>query len=319
MAYQLGIPDALRRFGVPVEVVPGWQTRGRSSLNPGGVTCHWTAGPRGTTGRPSLNVVVNGRPGLSGPLCNVYFDRNGVAVVVAAGTANHAGRGGWRGLVGNHRVLGIEAESAGDGQGSDWTPAQRANYPKVAAALQWLTGHHDAQMVHGHNEWTTAKIDIRDWPMPLMRQQVATLLSGGSISQEDDMPAYAYANATKPQPLVKNKWKGLIIDSAKGYLTIAHQHRTVQATAYVAVSGLPEGAEIQVEAIVCAGDTWGTVQGGHLGVHEVIGTRGRAFAQIPITAATGPNQRLRLRALAFDDGVTIDTVRVKVLEWQGVR
>ncbi|RLV54837.1 N-acetylmuramoyl-L-alanine amidase [Aeromicrobium phragmitis] len=180
MAYQLGIPDALRRFGVPVEVVPGWERRGRVSLVPGGVTCHWTAGPRGARGRPSLNVVVHGRPSLSGPLCNVYFDRNGVAVVVAAGTANHAGRGNWRGLFGNHRVFGIEAESAGDLDGSDWTTAQRENYPKVAAALQWLTGNPDPQMVHGHNEWTTAKIDIRDWPMPLMRQQVAALLQGGS-------------------------------------------------------------------------------------------------------------------------------------------
>jgi len=156
--YMTRIPSDLARFGLKVELVPGWETRGSSSFAPAGVTDHWTAGPRGTKGRPSLNVCINGRPGLPGPLCNIYLAKDGTCVVVAAGRANHAGQGGFRGLVGNSAVYGIEAESGGDG---DWTPEQMAAYPRLNAAL--LSGlKRDASWAHGHNEWTPRKIDIRD-------------------------------------------------------------------------------------------------------------------------------------------------------------
>ena len=174
MPRQTGIPAALKKYGVKYETVPGWRTRGSASFNPKGVVCHWTAGPRNAKGRPSLNVVTYGRPGLSGPLCQVYLDRNGVAVVVAAGRANHAGRGGYKGLSGNSSVFGIEAECGGDG---DWTDAQREAYPKVVAALVSLTGRSE-KYVCGHNEWTTRKIDIRDWTMPKMRSEVRAVLAG---------------------------------------------------------------------------------------------------------------------------------------------
>lgn len=178
------IPSDLAKFGLTVELVPGWETRSAGSFNPGGVVCHWTAGPKASKSRPSLSVVVNGRAGLSGPLCNVYLARDGVCVVVAAGRANHAGEGGYKGMLGNSAVYGIEAECAGDG---DWTPAQRKVYPILVAAL--LSGiERDASWACGHNEWApTRKIDIRDWPMSAMRTQVASSLSNTDPSQEDDM------------------------------------------------------------------------------------------------------------------------------------
>lgn len=184
MPYQLQLPAALARRGLKVETVPGWQTRGASTFTPRGAVSHWTAGPKGTTTRPSLAICVNGRTGLPGPLCNTYLDRNGVAVVVAAGTANHAGVGGWKGLTGNSQVFGTEAECAGDG---DWTAAQRGAYPLINAAYCDLGGF-GADMVCGHCEWApTRKIDIRDWPMPAMRARVAALLANPT-PQEADMP-----------------------------------------------------------------------------------------------------------------------------------
>lgn len=185
MPYILGIPAALAARGLAVETVPGWETRGSSSFGPAGVVDHWTAGPRGATGRPSLNVVIHGRSDLPGPLCQVYLDRNGIPVVVAAGRANHAGAGGIRGLVGNSSVFGIEAEAGGDG---DWTAAQRQNYPIVNAALLDLMGR-DASWVFGHNEWAPSrKIDIRDWDMPAMRAQVGAVLKGGSVPSTPNTP-----------------------------------------------------------------------------------------------------------------------------------
>lgn len=177
------LPDALRSVGLQVEVVDGWETRSAGSFNPHGAVAHWTAGPRGTTSRPSLNVVINGRPDLRGPLCNVYLDRAGIAVVVAAGRANHAGTGGWSGLVGNSSVWGTEAESAGN---NDWTKAQILAYPRVNAAYA-KASKFAGKFVCGHHEWApTRKIDIRDWDMNQMRADVDQILlppdpSGGPL------------------------------------------------------------------------------------------------------------------------------------------
>src|SRR5690349_19817001 len=112
--------EASKRFGLRVEVVPGAETRSAGSFNPHGFVGHHTAGAK-TGVRPSLALCVNGRSDLAGPLCNDFLDRNGVDVIVACGRANHAGLGGFRGIVGNSGVWGCEAEDDGDGV---WTPAQ---------------------------------------------------------------------------------------------------------------------------------------------------------------------------------------------------
>ena len=170
------LPAALARRGLTVEVVPGWATRSAGSFNPRGAVAHWTAGPARSRTRPSLNVVTNGRPGLRGPLCNVYLDRRGIAVVVAAGRANHAGAGSWRGLVGNSAVFGTEAEAAGP---DDWTAD-----PRVNAAYCDLGGF-GPEMICGHSEWAgPRKQDINGYTTDQLRTQVADILAGG----DDDMP-----------------------------------------------------------------------------------------------------------------------------------
>ena len=113
MSRQGWIADALRDAGLAVVEVDGWRDRGSSDFWPGGVVGHQTAGPAGGGDMPSLNTLIYGRPDLAGPLGNVGLGRSGTYYVVAAGRANHAGKGGWRGLTGNSSVLGIEAENDG--------------------------------------------------------------------------------------------------------------------------------------------------------------------------------------------------------------
>jgi len=186
MPFQTGLPAALKARGLVVELVPGWETRGSSAFTPKGAVCHWTAGPANSKTRPSLNICTNGRSDLPGPLCNVYLDRNGVAVVVAAGRANHAGAGNWKGLTGNSQLFGTECEAAG---ANDFTAAQRAAYPKVNAAFADLGGF-GADMVCGHSEFALPKgrkVDINGYTMDAMRAQVAALLTNPNLV-EDDMP-----------------------------------------------------------------------------------------------------------------------------------
>ena len=148
MPYMLGVPAAIAGQSVPVEVVPGWETRGNASFNPAAVVCHWTAGPI-TGDRPSLKICVEGRPGLPGPLSQVFLTRGGVAVVVAAGRANHAGVGGWRGVVGNSAAFGIEAESAARSLSRVamiTRPARVPRTPRAAAIDSSRNARHRAYM-----------------------------------------------------------------------------------------------------------------------------------------------------------------------------
>lgn len=183
MPFKTDIGTYIQKYGVPVEYVPGWEKRGNVSFNPKAVVAHHTAGaPTGI--RPSLNVCTYGRAGLSGPLCNIFLDRNGVAVVVAAGRANHAGVGGFRGLTGNSAVFGIEAESTGVGT-LPWTDAQLKSYPKVIAGLLDSIGQ-DHTWVTNHKVWApTRKVDCagltNDWFQNETRKAMQF------IRQEDDM------------------------------------------------------------------------------------------------------------------------------------
>jgi len=173
----------LKAMGLQVEYVPGWSTRGSETFAPGGVLAHWTAGPRGSVTRPSLNICVNGRSGLPGPLCNVYGDRRGVAVIVAAGRANHGGPGIYRGKSGNSRWAGIEMEAADN---SDWTPQQRLAYPLMCAGIlnainEKGLGPADHRDVAGHYEYALPagrKIDPRGYTMDMLREQTRLALAG---------------------------------------------------------------------------------------------------------------------------------------------
>ncbi len=179
MPYMTRLREGLIRFGLGpyLEEVPGWQTRGSSSFAPACTIGHHTAGPF-SGDRPSLNICVNGRTDLPGPLCNDFLSRSKV-ILVAAGRANHAGIGGFRGLVGNSAAFGNEAESAGrrrpDGS-PDWSEFQRWAFPRVHAAHLWLLGR-DASWYCAHRDWTTRKIDPTGIDTAAMRREIAALLA----------------------------------------------------------------------------------------------------------------------------------------------
>jgi hypothetical protein len=134
------LADVLRNAGLVVEEMEGWKTRGRHSygglLDVRAISCHHTAGPK-TGDRPSLQVVVNGRPGLEGPLAQLYLSRAGTWVVVAAGKSNSNGQ-----VINvdysNAHTINVEAEAAGTGPKdapNDWPTVQFTAYAKGVAAI----------------------------------------------------------------------------------------------------------------------------------------------------------------------------------------
>lgn len=150
--YLLDLPDVLRRApALRVIEEPGWRTRGHGPMRSvDGVVAHHTAGPV-TGDAPSLRVVRDGRPGLSGPLAQLFLARSGAVHVVAAGLAYHAGQV-TAVTYANGRRIGIEAEATGrDNVPTDWPPAQMTAYAQLCAAL-CLGYHFDPGDVLGHKE-----------------------------------------------------------------------------------------------------------------------------------------------------------------------
>jgi peptidoglycan hydrolase-like protein with peptidoglycan-binding domain len=132
--YLTDLTDVLRAVELAVVEVAGWQIRGRRDGEQmdgvKSIICHHTAGPA-TGDTPSLDVVIHGRPGLGGPLSQLYLSRAGVWHVVAAGKANHAGQVD-RIEHSNAWAIGVEAEATGV---DAWPPAQFVSYVTGVAAL----------------------------------------------------------------------------------------------------------------------------------------------------------------------------------------
>ena len=170
---------ALLDANLKVAFVDAWETRGTADIGPiRGIICHHTAGPR-RGNMPSLGTLINGRPDLRGPLAQLGLGRDGTFYVIAAGRANHAGRGKWQDNEdGNGSFIGIEAENTGVGN-DPWPEVQMDAYRRGVAALlvhRGLTsdacaGHKEYALPHGR------KIDP-SFDMNSFRAGVAAIMSG---------------------------------------------------------------------------------------------------------------------------------------------
>lgn len=187
----LWLPDKLRAWGLDVVEVPGW--RGRGSELPGTprvVIGHHTAtSARARGDLPTLAILRDGRADLPGPLCQIGLGRSGTAYVIAAGKANHAGRGRWGSTADSGATVGIEVEHSGSGP---WNPEQLDAFDRVAAALLDGLGL-TADRYCGHREWALPagrKGDPGGVDLDAQRRRVHQLLArpyrAQPAQQEDD-------------------------------------------------------------------------------------------------------------------------------------
>lgn len=174
------LPDVLLRAGLKVALTNAWEMRGHGDVGTiRGVLCHHTAGPRAGN-MPSLNTLLEGRPGLDGPLAQLGLGRDGTFYVVAAGLAYHAGQGSWQGVTtGNTSFIGIEAENTGVDNDQPWPDVQMDAYRRGVAALLGHLGL-PATACAGHKEFALPrgrKIDP-SFDMSAFRAGVAAILGG---------------------------------------------------------------------------------------------------------------------------------------------
>ncbi|UJP05366.1 MAG: N-acetylmuramoyl-L-alanine amidase [Nitrosomonas sp.] len=196
------LATVLENAGLKVAEVPGWQNRGRP-IPMGvvkGVICHHTGGSKNGN-MPSLNLLINGRPELAGPLAQLGLGRDGTFYIIAAGRCNHAGSGIWEGETdGNGCFIGIEAENTGgsnnppgakDRPFDPWPAVQLDAYRRGVAAILKHIGV-SAQMCCGHKEYRLplgTKPDPHTIDMAQFRKEVQALMDGTAL----------------PPPLIKNK------------------------------------------------------------------------------------------------------------------
>lgn len=189
MADPLWLPEALKAEGVTVVEYPGWRDRGHGDFGTiWGVVAHHTGNPPGSN---NPGYIAN-HPTLG--LCSqIHLARNGVATIVGAGIAWHAGSGSWPGIAANNAnqvTIGIEAENNGT---EGWSPTQYDAYVRVCAAICRKLGV-SATRVIGHKEWagaTQGKWDPGGIDMDDFRADIQSRLNGKTPTaptpQEDDM------------------------------------------------------------------------------------------------------------------------------------
>lgn len=186
------IVEALRDYGLTVVERPGWRTRGtRHPFIPIGQAWHHDALSEAVSDARALQIVEEGRPDLSGPLCNGWIDSSSVVYLIAHGNANHAG---WNeidvidrlrkglaplgdartdpdtdGIVGNPYLWGWECRNAGDGI-DVWD--QLDAMERAGAALCDVNGWPAAANA-AHRELTARKPDPRGFDMRAFRADIA--------------------------------------------------------------------------------------------------------------------------------------------------
>jgi peptidoglycan hydrolase-like protein with peptidoglycan-binding domain len=175
------LASELETAGLKVAEVPGWEDRGRAEMGPvKGIICHHTAGPK-SGNMPSLRIIKDGRSDLPGPLAQLGLGRDGTFYVVAAGRANHAGAGSWRGFTnGNQNFIGIEAENSGTSD-DIWPAIQMDAYHRGVAAILRRIGA-PASMCCGHREYalpTGRKTDPL-FDIDQFRADVNIIMGGGN-------------------------------------------------------------------------------------------------------------------------------------------
>lgn len=180
MAYQLiWLAEVLRGAGLKVAEQPGWIDRGRSDMGSvSGIVCHHTGVSNPShLNMPTLRTLIEGRSDLAGPLCQLGLGRDGTFYVIAAGKANHAGPGVWKGISGNGRLIGIEGENDGK---EPWPDVQMDAYRRGVAAL--LTRLQlDADMCCGHKEYAPARKPDPSFDMDGFRADVRAIMRGTGV------------------------------------------------------------------------------------------------------------------------------------------
>lgn len=290
--YATRLADICRAAGLKVVEVRGWKTRGHGPLTAvKTIVCHHTAGPR-TGNMPSLNVVTNGRPGLSGPLCNVALGRDGTVFTVAAGLAYHAGQVRSP-TYANGFSLGIEAEGTGV---DPWPKVQYDAYAVLCAALATAYAVPSSRVL-GHKEvcFPVGRKSDPNFSMAPFRSKVAAILGSPGVEPVSAPPA-VYAAV----------WN---LDRMTGSFSTPDNRTSAPSTVLTGTYSAVAGAEDAAVAASAAAVTVRTSAAGATASSKAAALTVSAAAPVAVAAAT---DAAAARASAARVEVALEAVRDSV-------
>jgi hypothetical protein len=188
----------MRAAGLRVVEVDGWQQRGRpQTYAPISVMEHHDASSTRSGNAGALPIIVNGRPGIPGPLSQWQVGRDGTWFLVAAGRANHAGAGG--------PILGIPKDSGNrycEGVDEPYSPRLHASLDLGLACLLAEIRRSTAQKIADwlllHKTWAPGrKTDprhARSWRQGRIKDLLARW-----VTKTPPTPAPAHAHSLPAQ------------------------------------------------------------------------------------------------------------------------
>ena len=258
--------SVLRGGGVEVIEVPNWRTRERpGTFTPVGQMNHHTAGG-GTSDHPSLDICINGRTGIPGPLCNGLISRSNKLHLISDGRANDSGMGrsDVRDLVMRDRPPNGRPTLADDLNGNPWfydwefennginepfSPEMMEVAYKINVAVARWQGWTGNRSI-AHFEWTKRKPDPRGWDMSAFRRGVQNRLTpvvtppppttgDPDLAAIDNLPRIESNSPQAADPIYR------------------HYVRTVQALMFVHQAWPSDRKyEVEVDGIFGAGTKW---------------------------------------------------------------
>lgn len=220
MAFSLTwLAEVLEDAGLKISPVDDWQIRGRGDVRDVfGVICHHTgsSNPR-RLNIPTLRSLQEGRKAsatlaaLPGPLAQLGLARDGTYFIIAAGRAIHAGAGSFRGVSGNSRFIGIEAENEGTVEDFPWPAVQLDAYHRGVAAILKRLGK-DASFCCGHKEYAPRRKPDPSLDMENFRQSVQAILDGTGPPVPLIPPVEPHSTAgQQPRPTLRRPTSGELV------------------------------------------------------------------------------------------------------------
>lgn len=175
--------EDLRRQGVPVRYVSGFESRGSTTFDPRGIICHDTGGSANSSDAGEINVLLNGSTSAPAPIAQFYLSRTTGVHLVATGRCNHAltGTGGPLKGYGNTNLIGIEAAA---NPGRPWPPAQYRWYVQLVATLCRHRGWDATHNVAAHREHQPGqKVDPQGIDMGRFRADVTAAIRSAHTTE----------------------------------------------------------------------------------------------------------------------------------------
>lgn len=310
--------DVLRDAGVPVVEEPGWKTRGRDgTFTPGGLMLHHDASAAGETSH-GADVIINGRPGLSGPLSQLWLAYDGTWHLCAAGRANHAGEGQWGEAPrddGNRYFVGIETDHTTNEQ---WTAGQRQYGLRGIVALADYFGIRDdaatlKDWLCAHKEYAAGrKVD----PDPLDMDDLRAVVLAG-VPEEESFMDRIEAKCTVAEALPAGKWSTLRVrnDSKDGALEgiVAGPARYI-LNAAVTLVHVPMGGAVMLRAVETGHDADDVHATRDIDQRGAVEHQGTEHFTIGAQGALDDGEWLRLQINPGAD-VSVTEVRANVTTW----